>query len=235
MAILSLAIGVPYGAIAGYWSGRIDAAMMRVMQVVQALPFLVTVILIEVFFARKGGILHRAFSAIIAPFVADGADAGDYPLFRVVLMFVALGAFWWPGMARVVRGQVMELRGRLFVEAARAAGAGHAAILLRHVLPNAMGPILAQATLIIPEAMMAEATLSFLGLGTEEPLSSFGLLIARGADAMDLRPWLLVFPALLLVLAVHCINVLGDALRDALDPGTGSAPAPRPASGREER
>ncbi|UQA61168.1 ABC transporter permease [Polyangium aurulentum] len=218
VTLLALVIGVPWGAIAAYRGGRVDAAMMRVAQTVQAAPFVVMIILLEVFFARRGGALHRAFATIVSPFVAHGADPAWFPVFRVLFLFVALGIFWWPSMARIVRGQVLELRGRPFVEAARAAGAGHGAILRRHILPNALGPILAQATLIVPEAMVAEATLSFLGLGTEEPLASLGSLVARGAEAMALRPWLLVIPALFLALVAFCINVLGDALRDALDP-----------------
>jgi len=218
VTLFAVAIGVPWGAVAAYRGGRTDAALMRVAQAVQATPFLVIVILLEVFFARQGGALHRAFGALVSPFVGNAMDPAWYPVFRVLFLFVALGVFWWPSMARIVRGQVLELRRRPFVEAARAAGTGHAAILRRHILPNALGPILAHATLIVPEAMGAEAVLSFLGLGTEEPLASLGQLVARGAESMALRPWLLVFPALFLALVTLAVSVLGDALRDALHP-----------------
>jgi oligopeptide transport system permease protein len=121
-------------------------------------------------------------------------------------------------MARIVRGQVIALRGQPFVEAARSIGAGHAALIFRHLLPNALGPIIIYTTLTIPEVMMTEAFLSFLGLGTQEPLSSWGLLAANGADSMDLYPWTLIFPALMLAISLFCFNFLGDGLRDALDP-----------------
>jgi oligopeptide transport system permease protein len=143
-----------------------------------------------------------------------------FPVFRVLFLFAALGVFFWPSMARIVRGRVLELGRRPFVEAARAAGAREGAILRRHILPHALGPILAQATLIVPEAMAAEAALSFLGLGTEEPLASLGQLVASGAEAMALRPWLLVFPALFLALVTFVVSVLGDALRDVWGPQT---------------
>ncbi len=121
-------------------------------------------------------------------------------------------------MARIVRGQILALREQPFVEAARSLGAGHATILVRHLLPNALGPMVVYAALTVPEVMMTEAFLSFLGLGTQEPLASLGQLAASGAETMDLYPWLLVFPAALLALALSCCNVLGEGLREALDP-----------------
>jgi oligopeptide transport system permease protein len=212
-------VGVPLGALSGYRGGRLDTATLRALQAVQALPFLVIVILLQVFLAREGGTLHRSFRAVLGPFVHDAADPRWYPVFRVAFLCALLGLFWWPSIARATRGQVMALRSLPFVEAARALGTGHTAILFRHLLPNALGPILAQATLVVPEAMVAEAALSFLGLGADEPLSSWGGLVARGAEAMDLYPWLLVFPAMFLVLAAFCLHVLGDALREAAGPG----------------
>jgi oligopeptide transport system permease protein len=220
VTLFAVAIGVPWGAFSAHRGGRTDAAMMRLAQAVQATPFVVMIILLEVFFAGRGGALHRAFAALLSPFVANGMDPSFFPVFRVLFLFAALGVFFWPSMARIVRGRVLELRRRPFVEAARAAGAREGAILRRHILPHALGPILAQATLIVPEAMAAEAALSFLGLGTEEPLASLGQLVARGAEAMALRPWLLVFPALFLALVTFVVSVLGDALRDMWGPRT---------------
>jgi oligopeptide transport system permease protein len=134
------------------------------------------------------------------------------------VVFVALGAISWLTMARIVRGQVIALRGQPFVEAARSIGVGHTALIFRHLVPNALGPIIVYTTLTIPEVMMAEAFLSFLGLGTQEPLSSWGQLAANGAEVMSLYPWLLVFPALMLAITLFSFNFLGDGLRDALDP-----------------
>jgi oligopeptide transport system permease protein len=211
---LALLVGAPWGAVAGYFGGWIDRATMRALEVFQSMPFLVVVVLLEVFFAVEGGPLHRLFLAAISPFASDPRDPAWFPVFRVTFLCVALGPFFWPAVARVARGQAASLRSRGFVQAARAVGARRAMILVRHILPNSAGPILAQASLVVPEAMLAEAALSFLGLGADEPLASFGQLVAQGAETMDLHPWLIIFPALALSVTVLCLHALGDAARE---------------------
>jgi oligopeptide transport system permease protein len=215
---VSFSIGVSWGGIAGYFGGKVDAIMMRIVDALYTFPFLVLVILLMVFFANDRTILYRAFKAGLGVFVADPADPSYFPVFQIVIVFAALGAISWLTMARIVRGQVIALRGQPFVEAARSIGVGHAGLIFRHLIPNAIGPIIVYTTLTIPEVMMVEAFLSFLGLGTQEPLSSWGLLASSGADTMDLYPWQLVFPAVMLALTLICFNFLGDGLRDALDP-----------------
>jgi len=215
---LSLAIGVTWGGVAGYFGGRVDAILMRVVDALYAFPFLIFVILLMVFFAGQGAAPHRAFCSVLGLFVARPDDPSYYPVFQIIIVFAALGAISWLTMARIVRGQVLSLKQQPFIDAARTLGAGHATILFRHLIPNAIGPVIVYTTLTIPEVMMAEAFLSFLGLGTQEPLSSWGLLAAAGAETMDLYPWQLVFPALMLALTLFCFNFLGDGLRDALDP-----------------
>ncbi|MBW2529668.1 MAG: ABC transporter permease subunit [Deltaproteobacteria bacterium] len=216
--VVSFVIGVSWGGVAGYFGGRLDAVMMRIVDVLYAFPFLVLVILLSVFFASKDGGLHHAFVAALSLVVADPADPSYFPLFHIVFIFAALGAVSWLTMARIVRGQVIALRERPFVEAARSIGVGHAAIIFRHLVPNALGPIIVYATLTVPSVMLAETFLSFLGLGTQEPLASWGLLIKSGAETMDVYPWLLVFPASVLAITLFCLNFVGDGLRDALDP-----------------
>ena len=216
--LVSLGIGVSWGGVAGYLGGRADALMMRVVDALYTLPLLVLVILVLVFFGSDKTPFYRAFRRGLGLFVAHPEDPSYLPVFQIVLVFVALGAISWLTTARIVRGQILALREQPFVEAARSLGAGHAEILLGHLLPNALGPILVYAALTVPEVMMTEAFLSFLGLGTQEPLSSWGQLAASGAETMDLYPWLLVFPASLLALTLFCCNVVGERLRDALDP-----------------
>ncbi|MEM1028887.1 MAG: ABC transporter permease subunit [Myxococcota bacterium] len=216
--LVSFAIGVSWGGIAGYVGGRLDALMMRVVDVLYTFPFLIFVILLQVFFANKDGTLHRGFIAILSPVVSDARDPSWFPVFQICFVFAALGAISWLTMARIVRGQVIVLREQPFVEAARSVGVGPAAIIFRHLLPNALGPIIVYTTLTVPQIMLTEAFLSFLGLGTQEPLSSWGLLAAKGAEVMELYPWLLVFPASMLAVTLFCFNFLGDGLRDALDP-----------------
>jgi oligopeptide transport system permease protein len=215
---VSFVIGIGWGTVSGYLGGRADAVMMRIVDLLYALPILVFVILLKAFFAGDRTALYRAFRAVLGVLVAHPEDPAYLPVFQVVFIFAALGAVSWLTMARVVRGQVLALRRLPFVEAARAIGAGHAAIVFRHLLPNALGPIVVYAALTVPEVMMAEAFLSFLGLGTQEPLSSWGQMTALGAEAMDLYPWQLVFPAGMLALSLGCFNFVGDGLRDALDP-----------------
>jgi oligopeptide transport system permease protein len=216
--LVSFAIGVTWGGVAGYFGGRVDAVMMRIVDVLYTFPFLILVILLQVFFANKGGTFHQAFMTSISPFVADASDPSWFPVFQICFVFAALGGISWLTMARIVRGQVISLREQPFVEAARSIGVGHRAIIFRHLLPNALGPIIVYTTLTIPQIMLTEAFLSFLGLGTQEPLSSWGLLAASGAEVMELYPWMLVFPAAMLAVTLFCFNFLGDGLRDALDP-----------------
>jgi oligopeptide transport system permease protein len=186
---VALTIGVLYGTTAGFLGGKIDAVMMRIVDIIFALPFTVFVILLMVFFGRK-----------------------------FVLLFAAIGAVQWLTMARIVRGQVKSLRRMEFIEAAEALGLRKAQIIFRHMIPNALGPIIVYATLTIPSVMLLEAFLSFLGLGVQPPMSSWGVLINEGAANMEEAPWLLIYPGLALALTLFSLNFLGDGLRDALDP-----------------
>jgi oligopeptide transport system permease protein len=186
---VALTIGVLYGAISGFLGGKIDMLMMRSVDIIFALPFTVFVILLMVFFGRK-----------------------------FVLLFVAIGAVQWLTMARIVRGQVLSLRHQEFIEAAEALGLSKPRIIFRHMIPNALGPIIVYATLTVPAVMLLEAFLSFLGLGVQPPMSSWGVLIKEGAEVMEEFPWLLVFPGLVLAITLFSLNFLGDGLRDALDP-----------------
>ena len=185
---VALTIGVVYGAVAGYLGGRTDAVMMRLVDIMYALPFTIFVILLMVFFGRN-----------------------------IVLLFVAIGAVEWLTMARIVRGQIMSLKKMEFIEAARSLGYSHSRIIFRHLLPNALGPIIVYTTLTIPAVMLLEAFLSFLGLGVQPPMSSWGTLIKDGAEKMEEYWWLLVFPGALFSLTLFSLNFLGDGLRDALD------------------
>jgi len=187
--LVSLVIGIAYGAIAGYFGGRIDALMMRVVDVLYALPFIFLVIILMVVF-------HRSF----------------------YLLFVAIGAIEWLTMARIVRGQTLSLKQKEFVEAARAGGVGTFHIILRHIVPNLLGPVIVYVTLTIPAVILAESFLSFLGLGIQEPLTSWGVLIADGKEQMETAPWMLLFPAAFMAITLFCFNFIGDGLRDALDP-----------------
>lgn len=216
--LVSFSIGTVWGGVAGYFGGKVDALMMRAVDVLYTFPLLILVILLTVFFANERTVAYRAFRAALGLAVAHPEDPSYFPVFQILVVFAAIGAISWLTMARIVRGQVIALRGQAFVEAARAVGAGHATIVFRHLVPNAVGPMIVYTTLTVPEVMMVEAFLSFLGLGTQEPLSSWGLLAATGADSMDLYPWTLFFPALMLALTLFCFNFLGDGLRDALDP-----------------
>jgi len=186
---VSLLIGVTYGAVAGYFGGALDGWMMRAVDILYALPFLFLVILLMVLFGRD-----------------------------LVLVFVAIGAINWLDMARVVRGQVLALKQREFVMAAHTHGLGSAAILLRHIVPNLAGVVLVTVTLTIPQVILTESFLSFLGLGVQEPATSWGTLINEGAREMEGTPWALLFPASLMALTLLCFNLIGDALRDVLDP-----------------
>jgi len=186
--LVALAIGVVYGAVAGFVGGRVDTLMMRTVDILYALPFTIFVILLMVFFGRN-----------------------------IVLLFVAIGAVEWLTMARIVRDQILSLKKMEFIEAAHALGLGRRRILFRHMIPNALGPIIVYTTLTIPAVMLLEAFLSFLGLGVQPPLSSWGVLIKDGAEKMEEFWWLLFFPGGLFSLTLFSLNFLGDGLRDALD------------------
>jgi oligopeptide transport system permease protein len=183
--IVSVTIGVAWGATAGYLGGRIDAAMMRFVDIVYALPYVFVVIILATLFPR-------------------GSLAG---------LFIGIGAVGWLTMARIVRGQTLSLRHREFVTAAIASGVGTPAILWRHIVPNVMGTVIAYATLTIPQVILFESFLSFLGLGVQEPYASLGSLINEGAQEMESSPWMLLVPALLLTVLLLAFNSLGDALR----------------------
>ncbi len=185
---VALVIGVTWGAVAGYLGGRVDDVMMRIVDVLYSLPFLFFVIILMVVFGRS--------------------------MFQI---FIALGAVEWLTMARIVRGQIMALKKMEFIEAARSLGYSHSRIIFRHLLPNALGPIIVYTTLTIPAVMLLEAFLSFLGLGVQPPMSSWGTLIKDGAEKMEEYWWLLVFPGALFSLTLFSLNFLGDGLRDALD------------------
>ena len=187
--VVSLLIGVAYGAIAGYYGGRLDQVMMRVVDVLYALPFMFFVILLMVLFGR-----------------------------HLLLIFVAIGAVNWLDMARIVRGQTLSLRRREFIDAAIVSGTPPGQIIRRHIVPNLMGVVVVYATLTIPQVILVESFLSFLGLGVQEPMTSWGALVNDGAREMETIVWPLLFPASFLAVTLLCFNFLGDGLRDALDP-----------------
>ncbi|TLY61094.1 MAG: ABC transporter permease subunit, partial [Gammaproteobacteria bacterium] len=187
---VSVVIGVTWGSVAGYAGGRTDEWMMRFVDVLYSLPYLFIVIILTTLFERGS----------------------------LAVLFVAIGAVGWLTMARIVRAQTLSLKRREFIEAARALGVGTPAIIARHILPNLVGTVAVYATLTIPQMIIFESFLSFLGLGVQEPLASLGSLINDGAQEMQSAPWMLLVPASLLVTLLICCNLLGDGLRDALDP-----------------
>jgi len=188
-SLISVVIGVCWGALAGYAGGRLDAVLMRTVDVLYAVPFIPFVIVLEVAFGRN-----------------------------FLMVFIAIGAVSWLDIARIVRGQTLAIREQEYIEAARALGVRTTTMLRRHVLPNLIGLVAAYATLAIPGVILFEALLSFLGLGVHPPLASLGSLVAEGANEMQANPYLLIFPAAFLATIILCLNRLGDALRDALDP-----------------
>lgn len=186
--LVSLSIGVAWGATAGYLGGRVDSLMMRTVDILYAIPFIFFVILLMVVFGRN-----------------------------IVLIFIAIGAINWLDMARIVRGQTLSLKQRGFVEAAQATGVPAFTIIRRHIVPNLMGVVVVYVTLTIPQVILVESFLSFLGLGVQEPATSWGALVSDGALEMESAPWMLVFPAAFLAVTLFCFNFIGDGLRDALD------------------
>ena len=186
---VSLVIGVAWGATSGYLGGRLDGWMMRCVDVLYALPYMFFVIILTVVFGRS-----------------------------LLLIFLAIGAVGWLTMARIVRGQALALRHREFIEAAIALGLPTSTIIARHVVPNVLGTVIVYATLTVPQVILFESFLSFLGLGVQEPLTSLGRLVAEGALEMESAPWLLLVPSTVLAVILMCLNFVGDGLRDALDP-----------------
>jgi oligopeptide transport system permease protein len=187
--VVSLLLGVSYGAVSGYVGGAVDSLMMRLVEILYSVPFIFLVILLMVLFERS-----------------------------ILLIFVAIGAVEWLDMARIVRGQAMALKRREFVEAARSMGVEGWTMIRRHIIPNTLGPVVVYATLTVPRVILIESFLSFLGLGVQEPMTSWGVLISDGARLMETQPWMLIFPASFLAATLFAFNFLGDGLRDALDP-----------------
>jgi len=192
--LVSLLIGISYGATSGYFGGRLDDLMMRVVDVLYSLPYIMIVIVLLAFFGGKS------------------------PLTSLVLLFIALGAVSWLTTARIVRGQVMSLKNQEFVLAAKATGVSQTKIIFRHIVPNTLGPVIVYATLTVPTVMLTEAFLSFLGLGVQAPLASWGSLASEGIKNIAIFPWQLIFPGVTMALTLFSLNFLGDGLRDALDP-----------------
>jgi oligopeptide transport system permease protein len=186
---VSLVIGVSYGAISGYFGGRVDNFMMRIVDLIYAVPYMIIVIVLLALFEKS-----------------------------LFLLFAALGAVSWLTMARIVRGQVLSLKNQEFVEAARSIGVPTWKLIFRHLVPNTLGPVIVYATLTVPSVILQEAFLSFLGLGVQAPLSSWGTLASEGADNIAVYPWMIIFPGVTMALTLFSLNFVGDGLRDALDP-----------------
>ena len=187
--LVAVVIGVAYGATSGFLGGRVDEVMMRIVDILYSLPFIFFVILLVVFFGRN-----------------------------FVLMFIAVGAVLWLDMARIVRGQTLSIKRQEYVQAAAALGVSPAAMLRRHIVPNTLGPVVIYMTLLVPQVIILESFLSYLGLGVQEPMASWGVLIAQGAKNIPSANWLLIFPSIFLTSTLFALNFLGDGLRDALDP-----------------
>ena len=188
-SLVSLGIGVVYGATSGYIGGRVDNVMMRLVEIMYSLPFVFLVVVLVVFFGRS-----------------------------FILIFLVIGAVEWLDMARIVRGQTLALKRREFVGAAQALGLTDWQIIRRHIIPNTIGPVIVFVTVVVPKVILLESFLSFLGLGVQAPLTSWGALISEGANNIQSAPWLLIFPAIFFVLTLFSLNFVGDGLRDALDP-----------------
>jgi len=187
--VVAISIGVIYGATSGYLGGRVDQMMMRVVDILYSLPFIFFVIMLVVFFGRN-----------------------------FILMFIAVGAVEWLDMARIVRGQTLTIKRQEYVQAAEAMGVGDGGILKRHIIPNTLGPVVVYMTLLVPKVILLESFLSFLGLGIQEPMTSWGVLISEGARNLQGAAWMLIFPSIFLTSTLFALNFIGDGLRDALDP-----------------
>lgn len=188
-ALIAVIVGTLYGATAGYIGGKTDAILMRILEILYSFPFMFFVILLVTFFGQN-----------------------------ILLIFVAIGMVSWLDMARIVRGQTLSSKRKEFIEAAIVCGVSSRQIVWRHIVPNVLGVVVVYASLLVPGMILFESFLSFLGLGTQEPLSSWGALLNDGSKSMEAAPWLLIFPALFLVITLFCFNFIGDGLRDALDP-----------------
>ncbi len=188
-ALVAVVLGTLYGAMSGYLGGKTDSVMMRLLEILNSFPFMFFVILLVTFFGQN-----------------------------IFLIFIAIGMVSWLDMARIVRGQTLGLKRKEFIEAAIVSGVSSRHIILRHIVPNVLGVVVVYASLLVPSMILFESFLSFLGLGTQEPLSSWGALLSDGANSMEVSPWLLMFPASFLVVTLFCFNFIGDGLRDALDP-----------------
>jgi len=187
--LVSVVIGVLWGAVAGYVGGFVDSVMMRTVDILYSMPFMFFVIMLTVMFGRS-----------------------------LLTIFLAIGAVQWLTIAVIVRGQTLSLKQREFIEAARAGGSSSAAIIFQHIIPNTIGPVIVYASLTVPEVILGESFLSFLGLGVQEPRTSWGVLIEQGATNMATAPWLLVYPGLFLAATLFSLNFIADGLRDAFDP-----------------
>lgn len=187
--MVSLVIGTLWGATAGFLGGRTDSIMMRIVDILYSIPFIFFVILLTVVFQKS-----------------------------MVLIYLAIGAVSWLDMARIVRGQTISIRRKEFIEAAHASGVSNWRIITRHIIPNCLGPVVVYMTLTVPAVILTESFLSFLGMGVQEPYSSWGMLISEGVDAMEIAPWAVVFPSAVMVVTLLALNFVGDGLRDALDP-----------------
>lgn len=188
-ALIAVIVGTLYGSVAGYLGGKTDSVMMRILEILNSFPFMFFVILLVTFFGRN-----------------------------ILLIFAAIGMVSWLDMARIVRGQTLSLKRKEFIEAAHVGGVSTWKIVVRHIVPNVLGVVVVYASLLVPSMILFESFLSFLGLGTQEPLSSWGALLSDGANSMEVSPWLLLYPAGFLVVTLFCFNFIGDGLRDALDP-----------------
>lgn len=188
-ALVAVIVGTLYGSLSGYLGGKVDSVMMRMLEILNSFPFMFFVILLVTFFGQN-----------------------------ILLIFVAIGMVSWLDMARIVRGQTLSLKRKEFIEAAQVGGVSTANIVVRHIVPNVLGVVVVYASLLVPSMILFESFLSFLGLGTQEPLSSWGALLSDGANSMEVSPWLLLYPAGFLVVTLFCFNFIGDGLRDALDP-----------------
>ena len=187
--LVSVFIGVIYGTVAGYFGGKIDIFMMRIVEILYAMPYLIFVIILMVVFGRN-----------------------------IYFLFLAIGAVEWLTMARIVRGQTISLKEKEFVETSKALGQSNFMIILKHIIPNLAGPIIVYITLMVPSVIILESFLSFLGLGVQEPLTSWGVLISEGSREMETAWWLLIFPGLFMTITLASLNFIGDGLRDAIDP-----------------
>lgn len=188
-ALVAVLIGTVYGATSGFIGGRVDRIMMRILEILYSIPFMFLVIVLVTFFGRN-----------------------------IVLIFVAIGAIAWLDMARIVRGQTLSLRGKEFIEAAHVCGVSKWNIIKRHIIPNVLGIVAVYSTLLVPSMILTESFLSFLGLGVQEPMTSWGALLQEGSQSLEVAIWQLSFPAAFMIITLFCFNYIGDGLRDALDP-----------------